>query len=606
MYVDVCDQIRAKPSQRDLLYVERRFKHEGVSFLTITLPSFNDALLRGLEDGYIERANLSAFAASGSRSLPRFLQGLTSKVFDLSSGELLPEPCHDAIYGIRQLTCLFKKVKLECSKERIEAAKVKFMKTDTEVVPLRKVKRDDARNLRTIISFLFGGCFSRVNHSILGGELSVQNGPGAVAEGFTANGKYDCLYYERLEPLFPYSHYRAPSLGRGWCADNRCNIDVGREQPARLALVPKTLKTPRLIAVEPAIIQWAQQGLMKEIYRNLDFCPGGRVLNIDNQRVNGERARIGSISGSLCTLDLSEASDRVSAGLVAYVTRPWKQMHEALFRARSSRLSVDGAEIRLRKFASMGSAVCFPIEAIIFAGISVLAMMTVDNISITRAHVLKYARKVTVFGDDIVAENRYALYIKLGLEYFGLKVNDSKSFHKGLFRESCGVDAYEGTLVNPIYLRSTFPSSLSSVEETVSSVEFANNLYSNGLWATSNWVFALLERQLGTRFPVVGVNSPILGRKSYFTGSPEGGWWNKDLHRYEVSGYSVRGTVQESPISDSGKMIKALSSLETRPPQGDGSYRRMALIEALSRCTLIEEEPRPHAAFLKRGKGPRM
>lgn len=606
MYVDVYGQTRAKCDERDLDYARRRFEHEGVSFLTITLPTLNDAVLAGLERGWLDRSDLSGFKTTGGRALPAFLRGLTSKVFDEGTGVLLSKPCHTSLAGIRQLACLFKKVKLDCSEERVEKAKIKFLKTDAEVQPIRKIKAYDKRNLRTVIAVLFGACFSRVEQAIADGDLSVGHGPGAVAERLTPNGKYDCDWYERLEPTFPYSHYYVPALGRGWCVDNRGSVDVGLEQPARLALVPKTLKTPRLIAVEPAVIQWAQQGLMRKIYDSLWACPGGSILNIKDQTVNGNRALTGSIDRCYCTLDLSEASDRVSAGLVSYITRPWRLMREALFRARSSRLNIDGNVIRLRKFASMGSAVCFPIEAIMFAGICVLGMLTADNRNITRANILRYAHKVTVFGDDIVAENGYALPIKLALEYFGLKVNDSKSFHKGYFRESCGVDAYEGTRVEPVYCRSVFPSSLTSVEEVVSGVEFANNLFNAGYWRTSDWVFALLERQLRTRFPVVGTNSPILGRKSFFTGPPEGGYWNKDLHRWEVSGYTVKGAVQEAPMSDIATIVKALSSLEQSSPQGDGSARRMALIEARSRCTRIEEEPRPHAASLKRGKGSRV
>jgi hypothetical protein len=73
---------------RDVATVIRRADHEGLPFLTQTLPSFGDFFFRSLQAGAI--LHPPAFKRKGA--LPQFLRGLTSRVFDENTGELLKSP----------------------------------------------------------------------------------------------------------------------------------------------------------------------------------------------------------------------------------------------------------------------------------------------------------------------------------------------------------------------------------------------------------------------------------------------------------------------------------------------------------------------------------
>jgi hypothetical protein len=55
-----------------------------------------------------------------------------------------------------------------------------------------------------------------------------------------------------------------------------------------------------------------------------------------------------------------------------------------------------------------------------------------------------------VFGDDILVPTAIAPSVMEDLETFGLRVNRLKTFVHGHFRESCGVDAFNGINVTPV------------------------------------------------------------------------------------------------------------------------------------------------------------
>jgi len=72
------------------------------------------------------------------------------------------------------------------------------------------------------------------------------------------------------------------------------------------------------------------------------------------------------------------------------------------------------------------------------------------------------------------------------LAYFGLKVNHFKTFRNGKFRESCGLDVYEGTDVTPVYSM-TYPSS-PKPESIASVVESHNNFLRRGWYCTADYI----------------------------------------------------------------------------------------------------------------------
>jgi hypothetical protein len=203
----------------------------------------------------------------------------------------------------------------------------------------------------------------------------------------------------------------------------------------RVAFVPKTAVTHRAIAIEPLINIYSQLGIGSMIRRRLK-----RVgVDLDDQTPNQESARLGSIDGSLATIDLSSASDTVAKELVrALLPESWFYPMDL---TRSKVGFFDKTWIRYEKFSSMGNGFTFELESLIFWAISYSACVLagVD------------AHKASSYGDDIVVPSSCApLLIEL-LEWYGFSLNRDKTFFEGSFRESCGMDYYDGVLVRPFF-----------------------------------------------------------------------------------------------------------------------------------------------------------
>ena len=65
---------------RDLDTLRSRTEHEGLSFLTITLPDFGKDFDRSLSEGQIEPTFFRSFRKNGG--IPAFLQGILVHVFE--------------------------------------------------------------------------------------------------------------------------------------------------------------------------------------------------------------------------------------------------------------------------------------------------------------------------------------------------------------------------------------------------------------------------------------------------------------------------------------------------------------------------------------------
>lgn len=217
---------------------------------------------------------------------------------------------------------------------------------------------------------------------------------------------------------------------------------------SRTIFVPKTFSKLRTISMEPATLQYFQQAIMKRLYsyiRNHDYLQ--RRIKLEDQTQNREMARQGSIDNSLSTIDLSAASDSVSWDLVKGVFAGTPLL-KWLYATRSKRTKLPtGNVIDLRKFAPMGSALCFPIQCLLFA--SVIEYETQKWCLQNRVGKPRYS----VYGDDLIVASAITDQVIQSLENLGFLVNRSKSFVEGKFRESCGGDYYEGLDVSSIYYR---------------------------------------------------------------------------------------------------------------------------------------------------------
>lgn len=524
---------------RDTQTVAERVEHEGISFLTITLPAFSSSFLEALERGCIASNDFPGFRKD-SRRFPRFLGGLLRQVFDASTGVVLQEPSTTAIFWVQQICLAFKKVSLECSPRRTREALDRYLECDNEVEEWSL--RVDPRLLDEFHSasiILFGSVFSDVDRKVSRFEHVPKHGPGATAEKLPANARYDLREWtERLQPYFP-ADYFVPPNGDGRY-DHVNFVEPGAERPVRVVTVPKTLKTPRIIAIEPACMQYAQQALLEQFVTAIEGSPLEKVIGFSDQSRNRIAACEASKTRVLCTMDLSEASDRVSNLLVKTMFRTHPVVNGAVQACRSKQADVFGQRRILAKFASMGSALCFPIEAMVFLTILRMAWCREQGLPCSsRKGVSTFLDTVSVYGDDLLFPARWIHFAQRELEAFGLKVNANKTFSRSKFRESCGGDYFDGVPVKPVYFRQLLetaadPSAKRSA--LVSYVSTRNQLYWAGCWSTASLMDDRIKGLIP--YPIVQDESPIIGRSSCLPWQPER--ISASLHRPEVKGLVLR------------------------------------------------------------------
>lgn len=273
---------------------------------------------------------------------------------------------------------------------------------------------------------------------------------------------------------------------------------------AKVVLVPKDSRGPRLISCEPLEYQWIQQGLGRKLFDYLErINPLTRKrVNFTHQDINQKLAQDSSRSLKFATLDLSDASDRVSLSLVrrVFIDLPELLGHLEACRTTATTLP-DGRVLDLNKFAPMGSALCFPVEAYIFWVLIVAA-----RVWETREPLKRVGESTFVYGDDIIVPTDKAPQCIQILESVGLRVNRDKSCITGSFRESCGVDAFKGVNVTPARLRTLWTGRSTDGSAYASYAAMANELGFRGYKIASTFLWNRIEQTYG-RIPYGTVNS---------------------------------------------------------------------------------------------------
>lgn len=551
----------------DMKTIQGRSEHEGLSFLTITLPSFGKDFQKSLDQGIVDRKGFQGF--SWSSGLPRFLGGFLDLVFDRSSGVLLPDPSIDAILAVRQLTLMFSKVLLPCSDAREQDAFDGYVQCEREVRESDMALSDtDCSDFARISSLLFSSLFSSIDSDVYHGKLRPKHGPGATADKLRGNGKYNLrLWTDRLEEIFPSGEYLFSSPSH--YVENYDDItflEPGDEIPVKVISVPKTMKTPRIIAIEPTCMQYMQQALLEAFVPRIESdVLLSQFIGFTDQGPNQTMACDGSrFDGNLATLDLSEASDRVSNQLVRTMFRNFPWLQKGISATRSRKADVPGhGVIRLAKFASMGSALTFPIEAMVF--------LTVCFIGIERELSTRFSDKtdftdfvgsVRVYGDDIIIPVDFVHAVIDSLETFGFRVGPSKSFWNGKFRESCGKEYYDGSDVSIVKVRRLFPYSRQHAPEVISMVSLRNQCYYAGYWGTCKWLDGKLRKML-KHYPAVDPSSSVLGRHSFLGYDTER--IDEHLHSPMVMGYVVSSVLPKDNLDNHGALLKFFLKRSTMP-----------------------------------------
>ncbi len=547
----------------DYKMIQGRVEHEGLSFLTITLAEFGKDFQKSLDQGFVGHDQYPGFKRTGR--LPRFLGGFFDHVFDRKTGKLLHDPSITDIWAIRQLTLMFAKINLPCTDARTAAAIGRYVECEQEVRAAdARQDPDRVRRFRRLSAVLWGDVLSVVDKLVYDGDIIPGHGPGATADRLKANAKWQqAEWTERLEHVFPHGEHLVSSWRYFPDLANVRVLEPGSERPVRVITVPKTLKTPRIIAVEPTCMQYMQQGLLDAFGKAVeadDIASG--LIGWTSQMPNQRLACQGSRDGTLATLDLREASDRVSNQHVRILLANHRNLTEAVDATRSRKADVPGhGVIRLAKFASMGSALCFPMESMVFATMIFVGIEEELNYQLSRKDVKSFLGKVRVYGDDIIVPVEFASAVIEVLQDFGLEVNSGKSFWTGKFRESCGKDYFDGEDVSIVRIRQDLPTHRKDVPEIIATVSLRNQMYLAGMWRTTAYLDNVLERLIP--FPVVESTSPLLGRLSHLGYQAER--THPDLFVPLVKGMMVKNISPPSRLDGYGALLKCLSKRSDLP-----------------------------------------
>lgn len=309
----VLDDIQGRcriSTARDLKTIASRVEHEGDEFLTITLANFGKDFERSLDSGSIEPHQFLGFKKTAA--LPSLFQGLLGLVFDRASGVLLDEPDTEAIRALRQVTLMWAKIKEPCSDARNAKAIEGFIKCEQELNDLDAKEVSFARRnrLHRIFQILFRDVLQEIEEHVVYGTLVPRHGPGRTVDILFGNEKYNMSEWTvRLDKVFASSDYLIPSYRYWEHLQTVSFLEPGEERPVKVTLVPKSAKTPRLIAIEPTCMQYTQQAVKEKLVESLERKTNlsSFFVGFEDQVPNQVLARKGSQDGSLATIDLSEA-----------------------------------------------------------------------------------------------------------------------------------------------------------------------------------------------------------------------------------------------------------------------------------------------------------
>mgnify|MGYP001149747886 CR=1 FL=1 len=535
----ISDIIRLQPGvrglERDLVTLEKRYQKEGFSFLSKALPALDAQLLAGIESGVF--ACPRHFKRVPGGSIPRLFSGMICEIFDSVTGVLKEDASVEALTSLHQVLNLFNKAIVDSAEsdklDRI--AKDDFIATDASV--REEFPQDLMFVARRVASYVLPNLVGNFDRS--------RHGPGAVYEGARANSKYKHVFDAAIRTSdHQLTDYTTIGILDRIDLSSIPDIDMNGQlslfsytEPsgciARLVTVPKNSTARRTITVEPVLNQFVQQGLRETLLSNIDKCSIlSQCLALRRQDLNASLALSSSLDGEYATIDLKSASDLLSNKLVKDLFSSKHDFINEVMRCRTPLVEVDGKVISIKKFAGMGNALTFPIQSVCFAIVAIAGALLYGGKFPTYRNVKRAATRIRIYGDDIITHKTITSSVVQGLQSVGLIVNTKKSFADGDFRESCGVHAYKGVDIVPVYLR-TIPLPLGlDHKDLVSLVSTANQLFDRCYYKAAAYIERCVESYLG-RLPYVPNDAGVLGwhtrqqHREYHRYNP----W---LHRYET------------------------------------------------------------------------
>lgn len=441
----LCDDLNIEPT--DKRYVVKRLRAEGISFITKILPKYSTYALNCIEAKKILDARASGFTHFELKgNSPRFLAGLLrDAVLNKSAVSLRV---------IRQLCDFFYKMAFAMEERDLAKAEIDYVKTDAVAVV---TDWDKAKRMRGLLHTLFPMVANTKFETVLK-DSRPRDGGGSVADTGkhkAAHGFKPIQAIKRLSTSAIGSHLKKAESHKGLFRAFQARVrdlrevfnPIEEDRIAELAFVPKDSRGPRTISMEPMFHLRVQLAIGDWMAKTLIHESRGRI-NFSDQTVNQKLAKEASKDRKNVTADMEKASDRVLNELVQFLTRHTYAVREGCVKYRSTHVRLTNGRLhRLRKFANMGSGLCFPILSltVYLSAVDDLVRM---GIPLEEARMLVYT-----FGDDLIVPSWAYARVKKGLESVGLAVNLKKSFSTGNFRESCGGDYYYGVDVTPLRLK---------------------------------------------------------------------------------------------------------------------------------------------------------
>lgn len=467
--------MRRKDQKFDTKYLLKRFDEEGFGFVTKTLPAFGKHFDKCLLEG--KWTVYPSFKKDRRGVLPLLLNGLLSRVFNHDGTLLKVERVDtDAIRLIRQFAFMFYKLELDYPKELVDGTIKNFVDTDNELRIMDNIEPERAAIILEAQKLVYS-VFKTMDPE----DISPRPGPGQNADKIDVEGRYEPhVLYKEIHEVYPYYRYF-------YCSSSHL-LDRVREYrvlprrtsgTSKLSLVPKDSRGPRIICMEPPEYMWLQQGLGRKMMAHIESHPLTRGhVNFYDQTINGKLALEGSRTQQWSTLDMKEASDRISTSLVELLFDDLPRLKARLIALSTKYIELpDGSTLKKRKYAPMGSALCFPVESIIHYALA-YAAYKVHNPGVHRSEILK---NIYVYGDDLIVKQGYEEPLFQEFPQYGLKFNEAKSCYTGYFRESCGIDAFYGVDITPQKVKKLH---LTRGDGSALSTQLAmfHGFYKRGLW----------------------------------------------------------------------------------------------------------------------------
>lgn len=516
---------------RDLKTIERRYRCEGLSFATKTLPGFFDSILNYLETGI---SSFPGFKKIPGTARPLFLRQLTEAIYT--------DPYSDnaalCIKHLYQLCASFKKLKGPYKKSVLVEQLNKFVWTDAALhmkvmySMLSDVDCDILVKAKHLVDQILEGLNPFDPNQAE--KFIPRPGPGATNSPIEKYMRYQPhTFYTQLAEVFDYEEwfFSEPKNYRGYKINNALkpssmldskhyidNLKSSVLLTSRFKFVHKTYGKPRCICIEEYEMQWLQQGVRRALYDRIQTHPLSRdYVRFNDQSKNGQLALQSSTGlpdehGRIfATIDMSEGSDRIPRWLVEYLFGGNPELCKALL-TLSTRIIELPKELHHRgfilsnKYAPMGSALCFPVMGLVHFVLikSIISSYYPPHINDV---------PVYVYGDDIIVETKYCDAIYATLPHFGMKINVDKSFVKSRFRESCGVHAYNGMVVTPTRFKSIVTKHI-CFSEVITALKDEGALFAKGYKNTASLIRSHLEQFpwiRAKRMPYVGPKSPVVG-----------------------------------------------------------------------------------------------